>query len=800
MAGFGFPAVSSVLWDRTSLGDELGCVPPQLALRVSPDATAALCDEIEASAHQHAKTDRPLLGWLVGVLRIDQGAGLCATAESFVARGRSQRAPPPQEQGALCIPVHRARATDLSALGAQLLVQASATEHADIERRCEAAMCSHSPIDVADFAPLLVVADADVPLGTLSLHIAGCLSTLAFRARPVRALRVAPSPLAASVLGGFSKLDGFAGFLSMDQSRKAVLLTVGDPLAYEVPLIGVWVACASHPSHPAVWAACVRFRHAREVQRRATPDETARPFVVLVVGAVEASGGAPRAAWFECTDDSDSADSLRLVPLRARTTLTAGVAGGPGSSWDTIHLTTSITAPTHATGAGTATAGAEARAAVHSARATGGGYAQGSYGGAIEGALLGWQPQQPHAAQPAPRTPVRDLDAAPPWPTPGPARVEGAPEPEVEPVRERLSGARAVRAEIAQALARELDGDLSDLSDLASETDPGEAEELEAEEHEGVGGGEGDSEGQSAAAESDGDAEADADAHRTLAQPIPGRRAHGSPPRRSSGPLQMPESPPPPAPRAAPPPGAAEEAVRPAPPGGSPRAARAERGRESPPELARCDQSVGGAIDRAEHLAAASCGGGEGAERLAANVDELTRALARLGRALASVQEQLHAQQAVGRGQAAQLCAQAGRIATLECAQLAVGGGAGRQARRAGLGGEGGEADAASPPRPAHPQPALRPPSRAPPPSKQALEQRTQQPAADLLAKADLAASPSGVEDLEVPRIRFSAWPLSEDEADGGSDGDLSDEEESGAGEEETHRYGNMLRLSTVAY
>ena len=54
----------------------------------------------------------------------------------------------------------------------------------------------------------------------------------------------------------------------MEQTRKLLLLAETDPKAFDVPLVGVWVAGVADLHDPYVWAACARFA--------ALPDDVAQ--------------------------------------------------------------------------------------------------------------------------------------------------------------------------------------------------------------------------------------------------------------------------------------------------------------------------------------------------------------------------------------------------------------------------------------------------------------------------------------------------------------------------------------------
>ncbi|XP_047284396.1 SCL-interrupting locus protein isoform X14 [Homo sapiens] len=58
------------------------------------------------------------------------------------------------------------------------------------------------------------------------------------------------------------------GYLTMDETRKLLLLLESDPKVYSLPLVGIWLSGITHIYSPQVWACCLRYIFNSSVQER----------------------------------------------------------------------------------------------------------------------------------------------------------------------------------------------------------------------------------------------------------------------------------------------------------------------------------------------------------------------------------------------------------------------------------------------------------------------------------------------------------------------------------------------------
>ncbi|XP_076028048.1 SCL-interrupting locus protein homolog [Genypterus blacodes] len=265
-----FPKSRSALWDSSPAGETLS-----LHLCSHRKPRLILLEKALRLAQRHARhTNQPRLHcFFLGSLTVDADEqGVTVTLDRFdpgrEPGGASGRVPSALLPGDVLLPCVFSTQRD-----------ADIQSEAQLHQTFKALQQYVSGRQARDLSQLLqvrghILCSQQGDAASFSLSWSAVSPAACVHVQPVRALPIIPTALLRSLSGlsGLSQAPRVSGpqrgFLTMDQSRKLLLLLESDPKASSLPVVGVWLSGVTHVYHPQVWAWCLRFLFSSALQDR----------------------------------------------------------------------------------------------------------------------------------------------------------------------------------------------------------------------------------------------------------------------------------------------------------------------------------------------------------------------------------------------------------------------------------------------------------------------------------------------------------------------------------------------------
>ncbi|KAK3090600.1 hypothetical protein FSP39_012998 [Pinctada imbricata] len=124
-----------------------------------------------------------------------------------------------------------------------------------------------------------------------------------FNVSPISPVPIVPTALSKNLSGpmSMSHLQGEpkTGYLTMDHTRKVLLVLESDPKVFSLPLVGIWISGIPYVYSPFVWACFLRFIYNSSIHDRVcTPPE---PFLMVLYNPVHS-----RPEFYEVSTSSGS--------------------------------------------------------------------------------------------------------------------------------------------------------------------------------------------------------------------------------------------------------------------------------------------------------------------------------------------------------------------------------------------------------------------------------------------------------------------------------------------------------------
>ncbi|XP_051027825.1 SCL-interrupting locus protein isoform X2 [Acomys russatus] len=271
MVPFHFPPSKLALWNPMPIGDFI-----YLHLSYYRKPKLVVTEKVIRLAYRHAKQNKKnVLCFLLGSLTVDEDEeGVTLTVERFdpgrEAPECSERTPTASLPGDAVIPckVHT------PGLCSRDRTVHNADDFSSALKALQYHVCSKDFLDCGKLLSLRAHITARESLDSVDFELHWAAVTLAnsFKCAPVKPIPIIPTALARN-LGSklsISQVQGTYkhGYITMDETRKLLLLLESDPKVYSLPLVGIWLSGVIHIYSPQVWACCLRYMFSSSIQER----------------------------------------------------------------------------------------------------------------------------------------------------------------------------------------------------------------------------------------------------------------------------------------------------------------------------------------------------------------------------------------------------------------------------------------------------------------------------------------------------------------------------------------------------
>ncbi|KFQ37331.1 SCL-interrupting locus protein, partial [Mesitornis unicolor] len=285
MVPFSFPLSKCALWDPVPIGDVIGS-----HITYYRNPKLSMMEKTLRLAYRHAKqTERKSFScFLLGTLAVDEdGEGTTLTIDRFdpgrEVAGGSGKVPTASLPGDFLIPC------TVNAWGpsSDSIVVHSAEDISLAFKVLQHSLCSKESLDLSKLLTVRahIVFTENMDNLYFIFHWASITAANILEYTPVKSVPIIPTALARNLNSpmNIAQVQGTykCGYLTMDQTRKLLLLLESDPKAYALPLVGVWLSGVTHICSPQVWACCLRYLFSSSIQERQVFSESGSFLVVL---------------------------------------------------------------------------------------------------------------------------------------------------------------------------------------------------------------------------------------------------------------------------------------------------------------------------------------------------------------------------------------------------------------------------------------------------------------------------------------------------------------------------------------
>ncbi|XP_016054786.1 PREDICTED: SCL-interrupting locus protein isoform X2 [Miniopterus natalensis] len=317
MVPFYFPPSKCALWNPTPIGDFI-----YLHLNYYRNPKLVVTEKTIQLACRHAKQNKKNLPcFLLGSLTVNEDEeGVILTVDRFdpgrEVPGCSERTPTASLPGDFVIPckVHT------NGLCSREIIVHNADDFGSAFKALQHHVCSKDSLDCGKllFLRAHITSRENLDIVDFDLHWAAVTIANTFQCAPVKPIPIIPTALARNLSSNLniSQVQGTYkyGYLTMDETRKLLLLLESDPKIYSLPLVGIWLSGIIHIYSPQVWACCLRYMFSSSIQERVFSESG--HFIIVLYSVTHKNP-----EFYECLPCDGRLPDLRFQLLTSRETL-----------------------------------------------------------------------------------------------------------------------------------------------------------------------------------------------------------------------------------------------------------------------------------------------------------------------------------------------------------------------------------------------------------------------------------------------------------------------------------------------